>query len=88
MDVEPKIWLPESARTEKQAHDVGRFEEQLRNLCEQHKIGAMYSCYVNYADPRKGRILLIGQPTAKWLDAVWMRMRLHASGLISDGKVK
>ena len=83
---EQKIWLPKSMESE-----AGRDEflrKELSNFCGKYKIGTMICMYVNYAEPTKGRIMLIGQPSAKWLDAAWQRLRLFASDLISKGSVK
>ena len=90
IDPEKKIWLPESTNNEKRFGGLTeqKFRGELHKICQAHKIGTLVCIYVNYEEPTKGKIMVIGQPSAKWLDACWMRLRLFASDLITRGKVK
>lgn len=83
-DKEDKIWLPKSQDEQRDE----KFRKILTAICEEHRVGTMVCLYVNYSEPRKGKIMIVGQPSAGWLDAAWQRLRLFASDLISKGKVR
>ena len=84
LDPEKKIWskgAPEENKDQK-------LRKILTQVCEQNRVGTMIVMYVNRDDARNGKMMIIGQPSAKWLDVAWQRLRLFASDLISSGKVK
>lgn len=65
-----------------------KFRHELTQMCEKYRIGTMIAMYVKFSDPQKGKIMIVGQPSAKWLNASWQRLRLFTSDLITRGKVK
>jgi hypothetical protein len=84
MEIEKKIWLPPN---QDEMNDQG-FRKGLENLVQRHRVGTVIVMYVNFADPQKGKVMVIGQPSAAWLNASWQRLRLFISDLITTGKVK
>jgi hypothetical protein len=81
---EKKIWLPKGQedRTDE------KFRSELTRLCEEYRVGAAVVVYVNFNSPTKGKIMILGQPSCKWLDATWQRIRLLSSDLITRNIVK
>jgi hypothetical protein len=89
MEQEKKIWLPKGSSDSSQ--DKRRdesFRAELTRMAELHRVGVMVIVYVNHDNPRDGKVMIVGQPTSKFLDAAWQRIRLFASDLITTGKVK
>ncbi|MGH2612046.1 MAG: hypothetical protein ACRDFB_03230 [Rhabdochlamydiaceae bacterium] len=81
MEYEKKIWTPGSEKEKK-------FRSELVRMAERHGVGTMVCIYVRYEEPKEGKMMVVGQPSAQWLDACWQRLRLFASDLITKGKVR
>jgi hypothetical protein len=88
MEIEKKIWLPDSYGKEHEHKVETRFCNEFKGLCEKYGVVCLTGAYVMKHDLKKGQLLTFGSPSKAWLDAAWQRIRLHVSDLISKGMIK
>ena len=84
IEPESKVWMPKSMDEQQDE----KFRKELTRMAEMNKVGVMIVTYVRFSDPKKVNTMIVGQPSAKFLDAAWQRLRLFASDLITKGKVR